>query len=170
MTEPSAVIQRIAMISVRPRSATYLCLYDDSYTGFYTVFTRGVSTTHLPVLCSLLSPSAIILHYFFIWLSGSSFIPICAGVAGMEVFMKLKKQFEDFHDSIRVGRGNISNDLIEKRSTLQSTFEDKFPDICKDDGIIINKSDMRFIDQGSYKIGTIIKSPSDGSIDRDVAV
>jgi len=84
--------------------------------------------------------------------------------------VKLKKQFEDFHKLISVRRSNIGYDLIEKRNTLEIVFGDKFPDICKNDGIFINKSNMVFIDQGSYKIGTIIKSPPNGSIDRDVAV
>jgi len=82
--------------------------------------------------------------------------------------MKLKNEFENFHDSIKISSSSISNDLVEKRTLLEKNFGDNFPDECKKDEIVINKSDMRFIDQGSYKIGTAIIT--EGSIDRDVAV
>lgn len=81
--------------------------------------------------------------------------------------MKLKKQFKDFIEAIKLT--SEANDLITKRETLQNDFKSKFPENCKNDDITINKSDLRFIDQGSYKIGTTIKNP-DGSVDRDVAV
>lgn len=79
---------------------------------------------------------------------------------------KLKKEFERFYDHIKIT--SEVNDLITKRSTLQSDFEKKFPGICSEHGIKLTKSEMRFIDQGSYKIGTTI-SNKDGNIDRDVA-
>lgn len=81
--------------------------------------------------------------------------------------IKLKKEFERFTDSIKLT--SEANDLRTKRETLENNFKDNFPDICKENDIEINKSDMRFIDQGSYKINTTIKN-KDGSIDRDVAV
>jgi len=45
------------MISVRSYRTTYLCLKDDSYTGFYTNLSREEqSATHLTVLCSISYP------------------------------------------------------------------------------------------------------------------
>ena len=83
--------------------------------------------------------------------------------------MKLKKQFENFHDAIKISGSSESHDLRTKRETLQNDFTNKFPVNCEGDDIAINKSELRFIDQGSYKINTVIKNPT-GSIDRDVAV
>lgn len=80
--------------------------------------------------------------------------------------MKLEKQFRDFDTHIKLT--TETGQLKEKRETLQKDFESKFPPICTDKGIALNKSDMRFIDQGSYKINTAIKNP-DGDVDRDVA-
>ena len=80
---------------------------------------------------------------------------------------KLKKQFEHFNDYIKIT--SEANELRDKRSTLQTDFENNFPDICAEHDITINKTDMRFIDQGSYKLNTTISS-KDGSVDRDVAV
>lgn len=79
--------------------------------------------------------------------------------------MKLKKQFKDFYEKIKIG--TETEDLIEKRNKLQKDFESNFPEICKEHGIEINKTDIRTIDQGSYKLNTTIKS---NEIDRDVAV
>lgn len=81
--------------------------------------------------------------------------------------IKLKKQFNDFYDSIKIS--TEANDMIKKRETLQKDFEDYFPGICKDHDITVNKSDMEFFDQGSYRLNTTIKN-KDGSVDRDVAV
>ena len=79
--------------------------------------------------------------------------------------MKLKKEFEDFYKCIRID--SESQNLIEKRATLEGEIKDKFPDIMKKHNIELNKSNIRMIDQGSYKYNTTIKSTV---VDRDVAV
>ena len=81
--------------------------------------------------------------------------------------MKLKKEFKDFYEEIRID--TEVEDLIEKREVLERNFKDNFPKICNDNGIDINKSDIRAIDQGSYKLNTTIKSKY-SSPDRDVAI
>ena len=78
--------------------------------------------------------------------------------------MKLKKHFKDFYDEICIHEE--SEDLKEKRDTLQKDIEDKFPGEMKDHGIELKKSDIEIFDQGSYKYSTTIKS---SVIDRDVA-
>lgn len=79
--------------------------------------------------------------------------------------MKLKRQFKDFYNEICIHEE--SEDLREKRDTLQKDIEDKFPDEMKNHGIELKKSDIEIFDQGSYKYSTTIKSLI---IDRDVAV
>jgi hypothetical protein len=77
----------------------------------------------------------------------------------------LQKQFESFFSEIRIDTETAT--LKEKREILQDDIEDKFPDILSDHDIELNKSDIRMIDQGSYKYNTTIKSDV---VDRDVAV
>lgn len=79
--------------------------------------------------------------------------------------MKLKKEFSDFYKLIRIDREQDA--LIEKREILQNDIEKNLPDIMADHGINLNKSDIRIIDQGSYKYNTTITSDV---VDRDVAV
>jgi len=79
--------------------------------------------------------------------------------------MKLKKEFSDFYKAIRID--SETNSLREKREVLQEDIKSKLPGILKDHGIDITKSDIRMIDQGSYKYNTTIK---DNVVDRDVAV
>lgn len=79
--------------------------------------------------------------------------------------MKLKKEFADFYRDIRID--NESQALIDKREVLEDDIKSKLPSILKDHGINITKSDIRMIDQGSYKYNTTIK---DEIVDRDVAV
>ena len=67
--------------------------------------------------------------------------------------MKLKKQFKDFYDEICIHEE--SEDLKEKRDTLQKDIEDKFPGEMKDHGIELKKSDIEIFDQGSYKYTTL---------------
>ena len=77
------------MISVRSSRTTYLCLKDDSYTGFYTDLSREEqSTTHLTVLCSISFPQ--INSNKVVKAPHPFFITICAASdsGGMEVFMK----------------------------------------------------------------------------------
>ena len=79
--------------------------------------------------------------------------------------MKLKKQFTDFYNEIRID--DETHALRDKREVLQADIKAKLPSILEDHGIIINKSDIRLIDQGSYKYHTTIKADV---VDRDVAV
>ena len=79
--------------------------------------------------------------------------------------MKLKKQFSDFYDEIRIKEE--SEPLKEKREILESDIKDRFPDIMGSHDINLKKSDIEIFDQGSYKYHTTIKS---SVIDRDVAV
>lgn len=79
--------------------------------------------------------------------------------------MKLKKEFADFYKDIRID--SESQALRDKRQVLEDDIKSKLPDILKDHGISITKSDIRMIDQGSYKYNTTIK---DDIVDRDVAV
>ena len=79
--------------------------------------------------------------------------------------MKLKKEFSDFYKEIRID--SESQALKDKRGVLQDDIESKLPGILADHGISITKSDIRMIDQGSYKYNTTIK---DDVVDRDVAV
>lgn len=79
--------------------------------------------------------------------------------------VKLKKEFDDFYKEIRID--NESQDLKDKREVLTSDIKSKLPRILSGHGININKSDIRMIDQGSYKYNTTIK---DDVVDRDVAV
>ena len=80
--------------------------------------------------------------------------------------IKLQKQFTEFNNNIQIG--DLADDLREKRDKLKSDIEESLPEECEKYGIEISKSDLRFINQGSYKIGTTIKSP--GSVDIDYAV
>ena len=79
--------------------------------------------------------------------------------------MKLKKEFSDFYKDIRID--SESHELKDKREVLEDDIKSKFPGILGNHGISITKSDIRMIDQGSYKYNTTIK---DDVVDRDVAV
>lgn len=79
--------------------------------------------------------------------------------------MKLKKEFGDFYEQIKIH--SEANSLKEKREILQDDIMNNLPDSLEDHGIDISKSDIRMIDQGSYKYKTTIKSDI---VDRDVAV
>ena len=79
--------------------------------------------------------------------------------------MKLKNEFEQFYKEIRID--SESHALKNKREVLENDIKTKLPGILDDHGISINKSDIRMIDQGSYKYNTTIK---DDIVDRDVAV
>lgn len=81
--------------------------------------------------------------------------------------MKLKKQFEKFHNDIKIDRDQEAATLTEKRKILQSELEDKLPGILDKHDIKITKSDLDIFDQGSYKLNTtIVVTP----YDRDVAI
>ena len=80
---------------------------------------------------------------------------------------KLHKQFQDFHNAIKLDKE--SSLLKEKRDTLQSDIEKKLPGKLEGIGVEIQKKDLHFFDQGSYRqnvsTGIICDAP-----DRDVAV
>lgn len=80
---------------------------------------------------------------------------------------KLHEQFMKFHDTIKLDKE--TSQLKEKRESLQRDIESKLPSKLKNIGIDINKSDLHFFDQGSYrqKVSTGIVSDAP---DRDVAV
>lgn len=80
---------------------------------------------------------------------------------------KLQKEFDAFDERIRIDEETPA--LIKKRETLKKDIEDKFPDRCEEYEISVNKSDLRFILQGSYKIGTTISNEEKG-VDMDYAV
>lgn len=79
--------------------------------------------------------------------------------------MKLKKEFEQFFEDIVID--TEINTLRQKRTILQGEIEDKLPGILEDHDISVIKSDIRMIDQGSYKYHTTIHADV---VDRDVAV
>ena len=79
--------------------------------------------------------------------------------------MKLKKEFEEFYKEIRIDRETHA--LKDKREVLEDDIRTKLPGILDDHRISISRSDIRMIDQGSYKYSTTIK---DNIVDRDVAV
>ena len=79
--------------------------------------------------------------------------------------MKLKKEFSDFYKAIRID--TETNALKDKREVLQNDIKEKLPETLSAHGITVNKSEIRMIDQGSYKYHTTIK---DDTVDRDVAV
>lgn len=79
--------------------------------------------------------------------------------------MKLKNEFADFNEAIRIK--SETNALMEKRQMLEEDIKSKLPIILETHDIHISASDIRMIDQGSYKYHTTIK---DVIVDRDVAV
>ena len=81
--------------------------------------------------------------------------------------MKLKKAFEAFYQDITIDVE--TEQLKDKRDILQKDIENKLPSELQKHAITLLKSEIRIIDQGSYKLKTTIKNPY-GSIDRDVAV
>lgn len=80
---------------------------------------------------------------------------------------KLQKEFEEFDKAIKIDREAPA--LRDKRDKLEGDIKEKFPEKCKEYGIDIKASDLRFINQGSYKIGTTI-SMEGKSVDLDCAV
>ena len=69
---------------------------------------------------------------------------------------KLQHEFEAFDGKIRIDSEAVA--LRSKRDMLKKDMEEYFPEECKKYNIAVNKSDLRFILQGSYKIGTTIKT------------
>jgi hypothetical protein len=76
----------------------------------------------------------------------------------------VQKHFEEFHASIRLGRFSDEATLREKRDIIKSKLEAKLPaEFAKRDEECPPK---RFVDQGSYEMGTGIK-PVAGDFDID---
>lgn len=79
--------------------------------------------------------------------------------------MKLKKEFEEFHDSIKVTN---TEELKEKREMFENEIKDNLPSILSDHNITVNKSDISFFTQGSYATRTMVDTG--GDIDIDLAI
>lgn len=79
----------------------------------------------------------------------------------------LQKEFENFNKNIQIE--NETDALRTKRDTLKCEFKKKFPELCQNKNINLKSSDIHFIMQGSFKLGTTIKS-TNGDIDLDQAV
>lgn len=79
----------------------------------------------------------------------------------------LQKEFENFNKNIQIE--SESDALRTKRDTLKSEFKKKFPELCQNKNINLKSSDIDFIMQGSFKLGTTITS-TNGDIDLDQAV
>lgn len=62
---------------------------------------------------------------------------------------KLYKQFNEFHDTIKLDKE--STPLKEKREMLESDIKSKLPGELEKIDISITKSDLKFFDQGSYR-------------------
>ena len=80
--------------------------------------------------------------------------------------MKLKEQFSKFHDNIKT---TLESELKEKRTMFENEIKNKFPSVCDEHGIKINKTDLNFFMQGSYSISTAIDAYG-SSVDLDLAV
>ena len=70
--------------------------------------------------------------------------------------MKLKTEFSEFYAAIRID--SESHVLKERREVLEDDIHSNLPSIFSDHGISLKQSDIRMIDQGSYKYHTTIKS------------
>lgn len=79
--------------------------------------------------------------------------------------LKLKKQFDEFHDSIRIS--DEAQDLKEKREILQNDIEKNFPVELEKEDIDVSKTQIEIFDQGSYHYHTTINTEP---YDRDVAI
>jgi len=80
--------------------------------------------------------------------------------------MRLEEQFSKFHNNIKA---TMTSELKEKRTMFEDEIKNKFPYICDEHEIKINKSDLSFFMQGSYSISTAIDA-YDSSVDLDLAV
>ena len=73
---------------------------------------------------------------------------------------RVQKQFEQFHDAIKLDNYDENAKLREKRDLLLKELRDKLPDDLKK---------FEFFNQGSYSIGTGV-APRDGNYDIDVGI
>lgn len=79
----------------------------------------------------------------------------------------LQKQFEQYHDAIKLRRFTEEAILIEKRDIIRKKLKDNLPSVFaryNEDNLVPN-----FCDQGSYEMGTGVK-PLDGEYDIDQGV
>ena len=81
--------------------------------------------------------------------------------------MELQKEFEDFHEKIRLGTYDENKTLREKRDLLIDELKDKL----KDEKVPDTDKKLTFIkiDQGSYSMNTGIK-PKDDDYDIDIGI
>ena len=79
----------------------------------------------------------------------------------------LDKVFEAFYTDICIHEE--SSELRTKRDMLKADIENYLPDELNELGIEVNKSDFKFIGQGSYAISTTIRNDY-GAVDLDYAV
>lgn len=79
----------------------------------------------------------------------------------------LQKQFEKFNDEIKID--TESGILRKKRDMFKSDFKEFFPSECEEIGLEIKQSDIEFVAQGSFKLGTTVKS-LDRTTDLDLGV
>lgn len=78
--------------------------------------------------------------------------------------MSLQKQFEAFHEAIKLGRFEENQILREKRDIIKEKLESRLPEIFEQYGEECPAFSFR--DQGSYEMGTGTK-PLDGDYDID---
>lgn len=79
--------------------------------------------------------------------------------------MKLKREFKDFHEIIKVV---YSNELVTKKNMFENEIRENLPGILKDNGINIKKLDIEFFIQGSCATHTLVDTG--GDVDLDLAV
>ncbi len=76
----------------------------------------------------------------------------------------IQKQFDQFHDAIKLSRFGESAILREKRDIIRSKLEERLPGVFANHGE--ECPEYRFRNQGSYELGTGVK-PLDGDYDID---
>jgi hypothetical protein len=85
-------------------------------------------------------------------------------VEGGELVAKVQRYFERFDEAIRLGRFDENATLREKRDIIRQKLKDNLPDEFDDQGE--ECPSFRFVDQGSYELGTGIE-PVAGDFDID---
>jgi hypothetical protein len=77
----------------------------------------------------------------------------------------VQKQFEEFDQTIRLGRFEENETLREKRDIIRKKVDTKLPDVFRKYNETL--PDWKWYDQGSYDLGTGIKPPVDCDYDID---
>src|SRR5690242_36905 len=80
---------------------------------------------------------------------------------------KIQQQFEQFHDSIKLGKFDESATLREKRDIIRQKLRDRLRDVFKAHGEKCPA--YAFWDQGSYDLDVGIQ-PLDGDFDIDQGI